>query len=978
MEGTDTENAIITDYLLINDVRKTENLTILSANVQSMNNKFQEIRDITHRLSPSILCLQETWGKNDSTDYSIKHYHQPHICTRPGSGMNQGGGVGIWISTNLDFKIMKSPFTAKQIETATIKIPDKKLLIINVYRPFGEIYSFIEELRDHIKQLREKNPFYQMAIVGDFNINLLSNDIFANALLDTLTFNGFIQLVSKPTRITESNQTLIDHVYTKVKGNSNTNVVMCGISDHEMTLTEIDTQVKPKKETVTKRWFTSHHYSQLAEYLQQSQWNHLHGMNAEQMAITLEAEIIKGLDKIVPIETKKVSIKKINQWFTPGIKVSVNEAHKLYKLGKRRRVMVEYKVYKKVLKKVIRLAKNMFYNNKLKEAGPDTRRIWSILNEVIDRKQCRKKIPGSFKMGGKTVTNKKEIANAFNDYFASIGKEMADAQPNVPGFDEYLKITEARFQLEPMVEADVMEIMKLQQPKLSCGLDSINNRVVKTCHEELAKPMTMIINQTIQEGYVPSIYKKARIIPLYKKGASDCCGNYRPVSLLPALSKIVEKAICRQLMTYLSDNDLLCHNQHGFRARNQTTHVVHSMLNTITENATQDKVTIATYIDLSKAFDCLQYNQLFTKMKALGFQERTLNWFISYLTDRTQITDLEGELSSTKPVNLGVPQGSILGPILFLIYVNDMNHSDTTTNFIKFADDTTILSDGPDLESAVTKMNNSLEKVGLWFQRNKLNLNPSKTRYMIFNSKTQLTETVKIKSEYIERVWEKGKEKCFKLVGINIDENLKWTHHINGITKKINSSLYALTKASKTLNVKNKKLIYSGLIHSHIVYGLPIWGFATKGRIQPIFTKQKLAIRKIHNLPYREHTKFYFLKSEILQLPELIQHITLCYMKTGLTGPSNVRALWTQNTIERENRRHEYMLVYTHTNKQWIHNLAPIAQAKLWNQKIAAGMHTDVPTSSFKRESRLNYLLSYKDELKSQGYDVDHMFEQPA
>ena len=148
--------------------------------------------------------------------------------------------------------------------------------------------------------------------------------------------------------------------------------------------------------------------------------------------------------------------------------------------------------------------------------------------------------------------------------------------------------------------------------------------------------MTIIINKSIAEGKVPAIHKKARIIPLYKKGQSNVFGNYRPVSLLPSLSKILEKAICKQLTHYLEKYNILCPNQYGFRAKNQTTHVVHSMLNTIASNAINNQCTIAAYIDLSKAFDCLQYDKLFKKMECIGFEERTLNWFKSYLSEREQ------------------------------------------------------------------------------------------------------------------------------------------------------------------------------------------------------------------------------------------------------------------------------------------------------------------------------------------------------
>ena len=183
-------------------------------------------------------------------------------------------------------------------------------------------------------------------------------------------------------------------------------------------------------------------------------------------------------------------------------------------------------------------------------------------------------------------------------------------------------------------------------------------------------------------------------------------------------------------------------------------------------------------------------------MRSLGFQQRTINWFIDYLTERKQVTDVNGTVSEMKDMLLGVPQGSILGPILFLIYVNDINKADSRCTFTKFADDTTMLTTGESLSEAVNAMNSALINIDTWFRRNKLNLNPSKTRYMIFNHKTDDTKLVKIGPEFLERVWEKGEEKSFKLVGIEIDEDLSWKHHIAKIGKKVNSAIYGLSKVA--------------------------------------------------------------------------------------------------------------------------------------------------------------------------------------
>ena len=246
-----------------------------------------------------------------------------------------------------------------------------------------------------------------------------------------------------------------------------------------------------------------------------------------------------------------------------------------------------------------------------------------------------------------------------------------------------------------------------------------------------------------------------------------------------------------------------------------------------------------------------------------------------------------------------------MGPILFLIYVNDINNCNKHADYAKFADDTTILTSGSTLEGAVSRMNKSLERVDLWFRRNKLNLNPSKTRYMIFNSKTEDTKLVKIATEYIERVWDKGNEKSFKLVGIHVDEKLKWDKHINYIARKLDWALYGLAKVSKQLSCSNKKLLYSGLMHSHLVYGLPIWVFSTQGRLHVLLTKQKKAIRKIFNLKYREHTLPFFYEASILKLPDLIKHTALCYVQSALAidSPYHVRDLWVRKESTHDDLR---------------------------------------------------------------------------
>jgi len=942
---------------------------ILSLNAQSINNKFQAIRDVTNDTKSTILAVQETWGRNATTDYSIVGFHRPEFRTRRGEGMNLGGGVAIWVRNDYDYETVETTSIDRICEVQAIYLPSRNVTIVNVYRPFGDIHTFFHNLEKNLDSIRTKLPSSDVVMVGDFNIDLSTSSVNTNRIIELAQDYDMLQTVTIPTRVSDYSSTIVDHVYISIQSNQpvTTDVIRTTLSDHYATLTSFTTaDSKKEKISVTKRWLTSESYTAIATILGGEDWTPMVNLDCEAATDFLETKIIEALDLVAPIQTKQIKEKLENQWTTPGIKISLKHSQALYKTYRRTRSIddkANYKIYNSILSRVIVAAKDKFYTDVITDAGNDSRQLWGILNRVVDRKQCKHRIPDRFIVNGENVRTKKKIATAFNAYFASIGKDMADSIPDIEGFEDHVQYPQQRaIQLKPLKMEEVQEIMKNQQPKMSSGIDTINNKIVKTCHEQLAYPMTLIINKSIEEQYVPTAYKKAKIVPLFKKGAANECGNYRPVSLLSALSKILEKAICKQLMAQLSNNNSICPDQFGFRYQSQTSHVVHKLLNEVSNNSVADMVTLATFIDLSKAFDCLQYDKLFYKLNALGLTVEALNWFKSYLTGRKQCVDIDGIRSDWLDVELGVPQGSILGPVLFLIYVNDINNADKEASYTKFADDTTIITSGMTLDIATTKMNSALSKLHIWFSQNKLNLNPSKTRYMIFNGKgTTETQLVKIDNQFIERVWSKGKETSFKLVGIQVDERLKWDSHISYISRKIGYANYTLNKARNTLSQTNKKLLYSGLIHSHLVYGAAIWGNASKGHLDKLLKQQKKAIRKIYNLRYRDHTNDYFIQANILKVPELMDYTTLSYIQSGLfeRSPDHIRNLWNIKSNNLHILRDRGMQIeIPFTRKEWIRRLAPSAQAQLWNT-VASKVEWDIDPIYFKKQLKAYFMSTY-------------------
>ena len=950
------------------EVQKSENFRLLSINARSINNKLDQLRRLATQLEPTFLLVQETWGKNPTTDYSINGYVKPEFNVRSSDNLHAGGGVAIWPRHGTSYQVLKSPFIPKVIESITLCCSKPNIIIINVYCPFEDKQNFVIELDKHIKDMKQKHPNHGFIIAGDFNMNISQPDQVTEDLTDMMTNHGLLQQVTESTRVTDTTSTLIDHVYTRLSSTAYTDVIITDLADHYGTLTTINSKQKSRKNiTATKRWFTKAAYDALEAMLRDQTWPH-DEPDIHSKAQLTHAIITSYIDAHIPVESRTINRNKFNPWTTPGLLISMKTCEKLYRKAKKDNTWADrHKEYKKVLGKVIDKAKDMHYRECFDAAGTDSRKVWGILNEVIDRKQLRHTIPDTMKSGNIPVADKKQIANLFNHYFASIGTEMANSLPDTPGYESYLPTHACEpLQLEEVTQEAVMMIMKKQKPKLSAGIDSINNKIVKQCHEHLASIMTNIINHSIRTSTVPNIHKQALIKPLFKKGDDSVCGNYRPVSLLPSLSKILEKVVNKQLVHHLETKGLLTPNQFGFRPKNQTTHVVHQLLNIISDAAQQKEVIFVTYIDLSKAFDCLQYDKLLVKMKHLQISDKTINWFKNYLTNRKQCVQIDQVKSDWKDVQLGVPQGSILGPILFLIYMNDIPMSALEAIFLLFADDTSIVATGKTEKEAAEKMNQILQKVELWFVQNKLHLNPSKTRYQIFNCDTNQSNHLSINGVSIQRAWSKGNEKTFKLVGLHIDEKLTWQGHIETLVRKINYALYGMSRARNTLSTSTKKLLYHGLIHSHLTYGVAIWGSATQGRLHPLFLKQKRAIRLIFTLPSREHTLPYYIKLDILQLPELIYQSTLCYIHGGTheTSPPNVRSLWIiRHQARNDLRERGLILDLPVTHMALVNHLPRVTHSKIWNNSNMSPSDKTLSIPTFKKQSKNELLLLYLDNL---------------
>jgi retron-type reverse transcriptase len=379
---------------------------------------------------------------------------------------------------------------------------------------------------------------------------------------------------------------------------------------------------------------------------------------------------------------------------------------------------------------------------KLNENKSNMKATWKILNSIINRKNTKPKINSIFKLDGRVTSDAFEISNQFCNYFSNIGPSLARKIPTslVP-VKSFLsgQFSDTVF-LQPVSENEIKNITKAFSSEKAAGYDNISMSIVKLTINYISRPLTHIVNLSLSQGFVPDEMKIAQVIPLYKAEDKSFVKNYRPISILPVFSKILEKVFYNRILNYLNKNEILYANQYGFRKGHLTASALLDLYDKISEAIDKREVAVGVFLDLSKAFDTVNHNILFEKLEYYGVRGIALSWIKSYFSNWKQFVQFNNSSSTSKNITCGVPQGSILGPLLFLIYINDICNVSTLTKLILFADDTSLFFSHRDPVYLVNMINQELEKFSIWLRTNRLSLNLDKTKFMIFKPRQKLLE----------------------------------------------------------------------------------------------------------------------------------------------------------------------------------------------------------------------------------------------
>lgn len=882
-----SSNYISMDQLNIDDTVHYKNcFSVAHINCRSLMYKLPDIQLFLVQTGAAVLAVTETWLNANTEDAvfipGFKFIHK----SRSDAG---GGGVGFFIRNDIKFEQIIGDWTNAHnntFESIFIKLHQangRDVMIGTVYRPPGHK---LDQFNDDLDQMLNKlsNMKKNIILAGDFNIDLLKTtrhyptSVFFNILMS----HQLLPTILRPTRITALTATLIDNIFTNILSrNQNSSIIMNDISDHLPIL--FNTDLCPRKElacpTSMRRLINDKTTALFRTLLTNSDWTEVtHHCDTNDPTKAYQAfmnNYVKCYDIAFPVHqgdcNKPYKIKKL--WMTTALLKSANKKSRLYSRylkNPSNENKVKFTKYRNIFKKLRNAAEKKYYADKFSECEYNLNKTWKIIKVMLTREDSLR--VDSFIIDGIEVTDKGIISNKFNDYFVNIGPTL---ESGITGtackFGSFLKNSlPSSMGLIGTSPQEIIAIANELRSSTSCGPDGINPRVGKATMEIIAPLLANIVNCSFVTGIVPDNIKIAKVIPIYKSGDKNKINNYRPISVLAYFSKFFEKIMYNRLMEYFIKENTISSEQFGFRRGRSTYMAILEMQDKISDSLDKNEFAMGVFFDLSKAFDTVNHTILLNKLEHYGIRGMAQQWLSNYLQDRTQYVLYEGYQSAHKTIRCGVPQGSILGPLLFLIYINDLPRTADESNFILFADDSNVFFTDKSIEKLQRKVNKELEVISTWFKANKLSLNLAKTCFILFRGcrKPAPQESLEIRMDKKEIV----QTDSTKFLGVYVDKHLGWNEHISHISKKLAKNISVLSRIKHCLTKPVLRQLYYTLFFPYLSYCNICWGSNYSSRLKRLETLHKRAIRVTCLLGWTDSTKLIFKEYNILKLVDITKY----------------------------------------------------------------------------------------------------------
>lgn len=774
---------------------------------------------------------------------------------------SKGGGTAIFLNSILEHQVLdkiEKHSLENIVEMSAIFLVGYNLYLITVYRPpAGDFNIFINQLTRAIDSIGQNR---NILVIGDFNVLFGTNQTRSVELCDIFETYGLFPGVNVETRHGNCLDNVFmnfdtDHVLLDVINN--------GLSDHNSIEAKIPLppQIKNKPTNKICRPITEVGKFVFYQLIEGLSWEFV-GNNEVDVnnKFQIFCNLIKGA--FCQAFPEKCYVKreagKLFPWFNDSLRRMREQLHFLQDLcGQNHslRLINQKNKFKNEYKAAIKQAKKNFNNNLIKNSSNKTKTMWNIINNNRASHQAKN-------------ADHNIAPDQFNDYFTNIAEQLlGKGHYTIDDVQNQPKVRDdVVFDFGEVTINEVRDVMGSLKNKDSKDISGLSVRIIKVIRELIIVPLTKLINLIFRERIFPNCLKEALVIPIFKKGSRDQVSNYRPISLLPVFSKIVEKCMAMKMAAYLGENTLLSERQFGFREGRSTVSGVLDLVSYIMDGFERRRHTGTIFCDLSKAFDCVSHGLLIRKLSYYNFNTASKNLLQSYLEHRTQRVVLDGVSSASGTINVGVPQGSVLGPLLFLLYINNLPNCSMGEHYVLFADDTTISVQREDEVQLMAETGEARSRADDWFQRNSLVLNNEKTDQMLFSLR-----------EVSECSWSRGP---VRFLGVQLDSELRWDVHIDSVARKMNSGIFVLRSLVGCVSDQVLRTAYFALCHSVMSYAVLAWGHASRWR--RVFSLQRRAVRVVGNLCYREDCKQKFKDLRILTFPSLYIYMNLIHIQSNL------------------------------------------------------------------------------------------------
>ena len=752
---------------------------------------------------------------------------------------------------------------------------DTPLTVVIIYRqPSADPGAFITD----IDQLLSTTHGHAHLILGDINIDYLDERV-SETYQNTISLYNFTNTITIPTRLSKHKSSCLDHILSNsMENEAITGTIQCDISDHLPTFYIAVRNSQSNLPSSTNHIVRHILHDKLSRDLANENWNDILTSGDVDNDYDLFIQKLKSRIDNCTLErdvTKRPGRFKFTKlWITnfllTKIKKKYNLHRQLSKFPLNTKLKSKYKRVKNELTSELRTAKYNYFKNLFNECS-NSSETWKIINTQVLNKPVAntKRLPTkleAFSNPSLILTTDSQIANELNSYFSNVGKALAQKIPPVNYACELEDYPEV-FEFQQTSKPEVLATINSLKDKKAAGIDGISSKIIKLNAAELAAPLCNLINKSIVTQKVPLKMKVARINPLYKKGSPNRCENYRPISILPIFSKITEKIINSQIIKYLEESNILNPVQFGFRKNLGTSDALLSFTNKTLKAFNHGNCVLGIFIDFSKAFDTVDHNILLTKLKTIGFKRSAINWIKNYLSNRKQLTKINDSLSTASTITCGVPQGSVLGSTLFLVYVNDLTQKLKYLTPILYADDTNLFIESKNLNGSIDSINADLETLHNWCNLNKLTINLEKTNYIILKN-PQNTFKFKEKSLKINGLPIEYSNDI-KFLGIHLDSQMNWNRHISKVLKDFRPFAGLFYRMSQHLSRDILIILYNSFINSKLSYCLEAWGNAPSCYLSKIQVFQNKILRIMNRKAFDTSALPLYNKSKILNIQNL-------------------------------------------------------------------------------------------------------------